>query len=237
LTACSASCKIQLCRINPFDNYFMNKSTEYYQVNRKEVAALLPRQYSRVLEIGCGAGGFRKNMDQVHEYWGVEPVASIAELARDNLTKVLVGNYQDVESKIPDNYFDLVICNDVIEHMPDHDEFLQSIKDKLSKGGCLVASIPNVRYIGNLREMLIAKDWEYKSYGILDRTHLRFFTEKSLRRALINNAYSIEEFIGINCYRARSPLERVICLLAVLLFGRDIKYLQFCIRITDAQPC
>jgi 2-polyprenyl-3-methyl-5-hydroxy-6-metoxy-1,4-benzoquinol methylase len=214
---------------------FMNTSTQYYQVNRKEVASLLPKAYSRVLEVGCGAGIFRKNMNQVQEYWGVEPVPAIAELAKENLTHVLVGNYKDVQSMIPNNYFDLIICNDVIEHMPDHDEFLDCIKDKLSKGGCLVASIPNVRYIDNLREVLFRKDWEYKNLGILDRTHLRFFTEKSLLRTLGNHAYVIEEFSGINPYRPRSPRDRISYWLTVMLLGRDIKYLQFCVRIKDAQ--
>lgn len=214
----------------------MNNSTAYYHGERTEVAVLLPKQYSRVLEIGCGEGGFRNNLNQAHEYWGVEPVESIAKLAQEKLDKVLVGTYQEVESIIPNNYFDLVICNDVIEHMSDHDEFFQSIKKKIKNDGSLVASIPNVRYIGNLWELLIKKDWEYKNNGILDRTHLRYFTRKSLIRTLSNNTFSIEQITGINCYQPRSRLNRVIYFFAVLLFGRDIKYLQFGIRIKDAQP-
>ena len=214
----------------------MSNSTEYYLGERLEVVPLLPKEYSRVLEIGCGDGGFRNNLNQEHEYWGVEPVEPIAKLAQEKLDKVLVGTYEEVESRIPNNYFDLVICNDVIEHMPDHDKFFQSIKEKLKKDGSLVGSIPNVRYIGNLWELLIRKDWEYKDIGILDRTHLRFFTMKSLIRALSNNAFSIEQIVGINCYQPRSPLKRVLYILAILLFGRDIKCLQFGIRANNVQP-
>lgn len=211
----------------------MNNSAEYYQCAREELAFLLPEQYSKVLEVGCGRGMFRKNLDKDHEYWGVEPVESVGKLALDKLDNVLIGTYQEVEDKIPDNYFDLVICNDVIEHLPDHDEFFQSIKKKMNQNGSLVASIPNVRYIWNLLELLIKKDWEYKNEGILDTTHLRFFTKKSLVRTLANHSFSIEQIAGINYYKPKSILTRVIYGCSSLLFGQDTKYLQFGVRIKD----
>lgn len=213
----------------------MNSSSEYYHGKRAEITILLPAHYSRVLEIGCGEGGFRSNLDQEHEYWGVEPVEYIAKLAQNRLNKVLVGTYQEVENLIPNDHFDLIICNDVIEHMPDHDAFFQSIKEKLKKDGSLVASIPNVRYGENLWNLLIKKDWEYKNEGILDKTHLRFFTQKSLTRTLISNGFLIEQIIGINGYQPRSPLKRLVHFFTTLLLGRDTKYLQFGIRIKDAQ--
>lgn len=213
----------------------MSNSSKYHENARIEVADLLPKQYSRVLEIGCGSGGFRSNLDQEHEYWGVEPVKSVARLAQEKLDKVLTGTYQEVESLIPNTYFDLVICNDVIEHMKNHDEFFQSIRGKINEGGCLVASIPNVRYIGNLRELLIKKDWQYKDSGILDRTHLRFFTRKSLLRTLKENSFSIEHITGINSYQTDSLGMRFFYLLSILVLGDDIKYSQFAIRIQRAQ--
>ena len=213
----------------------MNKPTHYYQVQRAEVVSLLPEHYSCVLEIGCGAGAFRRNLNQQHEYWGVEPVTSIAEIAKGNLTKVLVGTYKEVEHMIPSNYFDLIVCNDVIEHTPDHDEFFQSIKEKLRKDGSLVASIPNVRYVGNLWELLVKKDWEYKDWGILDKTHLRFFTRKSLLRTRDKNAFLVEQITGLNRFRPPSLPSRIIYWFALLLLGQDIKFLQFGIRIKDAQ--
>lgn len=84
----------------------------------------LPVAYSRVLEIGCADGEFRQNLTGEHEYWGVEPVRSAANTASKRLDNVLVGTYAEVEGDIPNDYFDLVICNDVIEHMVDHDKFL-----------------------------------------------------------------------------------------------------------------
>ena len=195
---------------------------------------LLPQQYSRVLEIGCAEGKFRENLNQVHEYWGVEPVESSATTASTRLDKVLIGTYQEIHNQIPNDYFDLVICNDVIEHMVDHDEFLQSIKKKIKKGGCLIASIPNVRYLPNLIKILVKKDWEYKDEGILDRTHLRFFTKKSLIRTITDNGYVIDQFMGLNPFRRCSIIKRCFYYFVILLFGQDVRFLQFGIRIRIA---
>lgn len=192
---------------------------------------LLPKQYSRVLEIGCDKGDFRGNLSQEHEYWGVEPVESTATIALKKLDKVLIGNYQEMLNQIPNDYFDLVICNDVIEHMVDHDEFLQSIKKKIKKDGYLVASIPNVRYLPNLFEIIIKKDWEYGNAGTLDRTHLRFFTKKSLNRTITDNGFVIDQFMGINPFHGISGLRRCLCYFAILFFGQDARFFQFGIRI------
>lgn len=209
----------------------MNDAVNYYQNYRGEMKPLLPRHYSRVLEIGCGEGYFRDNLNLEHEYWGVEPTAEIANRATERLDKVLIGTYEEVADHIPSGYFDLVICNDVIEHMTDHDQFLQAIKSKMKPGGCLVASIPNVRHILNLFEVLVKKDWQYKNAGILDRTHFRFFTKKSLERIIVDNGYQADRFIGINGYRGDSFILRLFSYFVILALGQDTRFLQFGIRI------
>lgn len=211
----------------------MSNTSTYYQNFREDMTQLLPKQYSRVLEIGCGEGKFRENLTHSHEYWGVEPVESAAAVASKKLDKVLIGTYQDVLNDIPDDYFDLVICNDVIEHMVDHDEFFQSIKKKMKKHGCLVASLPNVRGMQNLFELLVKKDWEYKDSGILDKTHLRFFTKKSLYRIINDNGFVIDQFMGVNSYRSSSIIKSCLYYLAILLLGSDVGFIQFGIRIRE----
>jgi 2-polyprenyl-3-methyl-5-hydroxy-6-metoxy-1,4-benzoquinol methylase len=157
----------------------------------------LPASYRRVLEVGCAAGGFSAHLKSPCEVWGVEPNSAAAEAAALRMHKVLVGTYIAVAPELPERYFDLVVCNDVIEHMDDHDAFLEAIKQKMAPGGHIVGSVPNVRHITALFKLLVQKDWPYAESGILDRSHLRFFTEKSLRRALLQHGYRIEKFAGI----------------------------------------
>lgn len=124
--------------------------SSYFDGNRTELKAFIPNNVSKVLEIGCGKGGFRQCFDKKVEYWGVEPNIEMADIAKNHLDVVINATYDVARADIPDNYFDLIVCNDVIEHMVDHDEFFETIKSKMNDNGKLLISIPNVRYIYNL---------------------------------------------------------------------------------------
>lgn len=140
----------------------MQYFSEYYRGKRPDVGKFLPKQYARVLEIGCGEGEFVTNLRLPCEVWGIEPCERAAKNASEKLHKVLNGLYQEVSDLLPNDYFDLIICNDIIEHMEDHDQFFESIKTKMTENAYLVGSIPNVRYVGNLFALLIKKDWKYE---------------------------------------------------------------------------
>ena len=174
-----------------------NTSVTYYENPRREMIHFLPSHYSKVLEIGCGCGRFRGNLSSSCEYWGVEPMAHIAETARTDGLHVLTGTYEQVSHLLPDCAFDLIICNDVIEHMIDPWIFLQDIKQKLAPNGVIVGSVPNIRHIFALKHILIDKDWHYRNYGIFDRTHLHFFTMKSFRRMVNDAGYDVQLLSGI----------------------------------------
>ena len=196
----------------------------YYQNTRPEVYELVPKSAKRVLEIGCAAGCFRLNFPEQVEYWGVEPVRAAAEQARQKNIKVLCGTYDDVCSQIPDGYFDVIVCNDVIEHVLFPEAFLVSLKGKLATNGVLVGSIPNVRFWGNLINMLIRRDWKYEESGVLDKTHLRFFTGKSFRRLMNKVGYKLELMKGIESRRMK--MLKVLFSPFLLFAGFDICDMQ-----------
>ena len=177
-------------------------NTSYYAKERPEVVPFLPTVATRVLEVGCSEGRFRANLPKTSEYRGVELSAEVARVAATVLDAVLVGTYGEVAAELPAHYFDLVICNDVIEHMPDHDAFLEDIKQKMAPGAHLVGSVPNVRYLPNLKQLLVRKEWRYADWGVLDRTHLRFFTRQSWEQTLREHGFVIEAIAGIKRRRS-----------------------------------
>ena len=217
----------------------IDKVNEGYYCNlRPEMLGILPDSNNNILEIGCGAGKFSMQVKVAGERWGVEPDNDAASGARKSLTKVLHGTYMDVKGELPDDYFDLIICNDVIEHMEDHDDFLNDIKSVMTKDGVLVASVPNVRFYKNLRDVLFRKDWKYVDSGVLDRTHLRFFTFKSMQCSLVDHGFSIQHMQGLNSAitGSLSPkgIFRQLFLMSIIVLSlfswRDIQYMQIAFR-------
>ena len=203
----------------------------YFQHSRPEMKEFLPSEYKNVLEIGCGEGIFRSNLtSDINELWGIEPSNDAARKAEMNGYKVLHGNFGDVFHDLPNNHFDLIVCNDVIEHMIDHDKFFHQIKEKMSGNASIIGSIPNIRYYKTLRSLIFGRDWRYTDAGILDYTHLRFFTEKSLKRTLESHDYQIKMFKGINKVR-NFKIFIFAMMIATLGSWGDIRYPQFAFRI------
>lgn len=207
---------------------------DYFKHDRQEMLPFVPERRRRTLEIGCGEGRFSGGLPDVEERWGVEPSAA-ADLAKTRLTRVFHSTFEEAAADLPIGYFDVVICNDVIEHMPDHARFFVEIQKHIAPGGMLIGSIPNVRYFQNMFQYLAEKDWHYTDFGILDRTHMAFFTEKSLRKTLERASYDVIRMKGINAPthffgsgRDKIYLAAAYGLTALTLgYFRDILPLQF----------
>ena len=193
----------------------------------------VPDSCRTLLDVGCAGGAFGAGIkeDRQIEVWGVEPIEKVAKQARERLDHVVAAAF-DQTADIPNAYFDVVLFNDSLEHFPDPFPPLELAKQKLRPGGFVVASIPNVRYIRNVRHFLFEKDWKYTDKGILDRTHLRFFTLKSMQRTFVEAGYDVSSITGINSHRWNLPA----ILLLRLIMGRfiaDMRYPQF---VVVAQP-
>jgi len=200
----------------------------YYGNARPEMLEFIPATAHRLLDVGCSEGRFGaavKSEMPGCEVWGVEPFADAAAEAARRLDKVINAGLAEAEASLPRGYFDVIVMNDVLEHIDYSEPALATAKRLLSPGGSLVLSLPNVRYFLNVRDLLFRKDWEYVEQGVLDRTHLRFFTQKSATRLLQDNGFEITTVKGIT--RAHLKLHyRLLFALSRRLFA-DMPYLQF----------
>ena len=173
---------------------------DYYHQTRPEMLDFIPMDAQRVLDVGCGSGEFGALLKEHRrdiEVWGVEPVESVAAEARGKLDHVVVDSFTE-RTPLPRAYFDAVVFNDSLEHFPYPEPPLALARELLAESGALVCSVPNVRYIDNLLHLLMDKDWQYRESGILDRTHLRFFTKRSLVRTLGEAGFEVRRIEGIN---------------------------------------
>lgn len=200
-------------------------SEDYYEQPRWELQAFIPSAHRRVLEVGCASGQFSALLGRDAEVWGVEMHEPAAAIARTKLFRVHVGSFDAVAPQLPDAYFDLVVCNDVIEHMADDEGFLRRVQSKMAPGAHLMGSIPNMRHWRDLKKLIFRRQWEYADSGVLDRTHLRFYTVDSFRRTLERCGYKVERLEGINRTTGRGTV------LALKLLGlgafTDTAYMQY----------
>ncbi|HNT86349.1 MAG TPA: glycosyltransferase [Candidatus Hydrogenedentes bacterium] len=155
---------------------------EYYECPRPELLPFIPLHARRVLDVGCGAGAFGwllKRQRRNITVSGLEVVEHAAEKARRVLDGVIVGSIETMDLPFEDGRFDCIVCADVLEHLVDPAAALRKLARVLAPDGVIVISIPNVRYYAVIESLSLGR-WQYMDRGILDRTHLRFFTRVEL---------------------------------------------------------
>jgi 2-polyprenyl-3-methyl-5-hydroxy-6-metoxy-1,4-benzoquinol methylase len=219
----------------------MDKQPEYYGRPRREMLGFVPRDAVRLLDVGCGAGAFAAGLRQARagttlEIWGLEMDPAAAARAAEVLDRVLVGDAAGLAGDLPAGHFDCLVMNDVLEHVLDPDDLLRRLRPALRPGGTLVASIPNVRHFPNVVDLAVHGRWDYTDEGILDRTHVRFFTRSSMARLLAGAGFEVLDTAGIN---PTGSLKFKFVNLLTLGRWADMRYLQFACRArvpTGADP-
>jgi SAM-dependent methyltransferase len=187
----------------------------------------VPASARRILDIGCGAGAFGAALKMRNErlsVTGVEIDPESAEAARARLDLVFTGDAAAALPRLQDQNFDVIVLNDVLEHVVDPEALLRQLRAHVADGGCVVASIPNVREFFTVKDLVLRGRWDYVDEGILDRTHLRFFTRASLPGLFERGGYELESVAGIN--RSGSTKFKLFNLLSLGRFS-DMGYLQF----------
>jgi len=166
----------------------------YYRSDREELLEFLVQNsqlHGRVLDVGCGEGqlGAHIRAHGAAEVWGVEPVHEAAVRASEHLTHVYEGFFPGV-SIDSDVRFDLIVFADSLEHMTDPWEALREARGLVSPTGRVLISVPNVAHYSVIQKQLRGR-WDYADSGLLDRTHLRFFTPKTIVEAVVESGYRV----------------------------------------------
>ncbi|MBS1720027.1 MAG: class I SAM-dependent methyltransferase [Armatimonadetes bacterium] len=180
----------------------------YYNNPREDVLSRVPDRVTRSLDLGCATGGFGAAVKAKTgcEVWGIEYVPEVASVATERLDKVFVGDCTEHMRTMESGSFDLITANDVLEHLAWPNEAMAEIHRLLSPTGVFLASLPNLRYWDTLRPLFWNGEFEYEDSGIRDRTHLRFFTRKSIERwfpAMGFQISAIDELGRISSRKAR----------------------------------
>lgn len=163
-------------------NSYSLKEPDYFGHARREIESLLPPELSRVLEIGCGNGAtleWLKREKGCRWACGIEIAEEPAEKAKEIADFFIQGDIERIDIPITRGSLDLVLCLDVLEHLYDPWNVVERLSMLLRPGGIMISSIPNVRHPSVVIPLLFFNKWDYVPAGILDRTHLRFFTRET----------------------------------------------------------
>ncbi|MHC4573005.1 MAG: class I SAM-dependent methyltransferase [Planctomycetota bacterium] len=202
------------------------KPEGYFQSDREEMMKYIPQGVKKTLEFGCGAGKFSAMVKERFdaETWAVEVDKKAADKASEKLHRVINADAIESLCEIPDNHFDCIILFDVLEHLVDPYSLLRLVKTKLTKKGVIIASIPNARYYRTFVDLVVHGNWDYQDHGILDKTHLRFFTYKSIVKMFNQLDFEILELEGIH-----PTTSRTFKLLNIILLNclSDVRYKHF----------
>ena len=185
----------------------MLKSGEKYKVNinvnNVNDSHVIAMNYiepdSIVLDVGCACGDFGvvlKNTKNCLMY-GLEYDPDSCEISRKtgayesveqfDLNLLSENDFKDYVSK-----FDYVVCNDILEHLRNPENTIKLLKRYLKPNGAIIASIPNIAH-ASIKSNLLLNDFTYTKYGVLDETHIRLFTYKSIASMFAGAGLCIEK--------------------------------------------
>lgn len=193
-----------------------HKPSRYYAGCNEALLRAVPATALRLLDVGCGEGelGARlKALDPRRTVLGIERRPDVAAHAALRLDRVFALDVQTQDPPVESGSLDGILYGDVLEHLIDPEDVLARHRRLLRPGGVVLASVPNAQHHFFVRA-LMRGDLQYTTTGLLDATHLRFFTYSTLLKLLLDAGYAPEivDAIAVPCpgpfLEAAAPLLR-----------------------------
>lgn len=180
---------------------YTSKNQEYYANVRKDIVSVLPINANKILEIGAGGGytlDFIKRNNTSVEVTGIELFDMPHTLQKsETIDRFIIADVEkDLETlDLAKEYFDTIICGDVLEHLTDPWKVIDVLSSYLKTDGTIIISVPNIREITVLFKIFFQGDFRYNAQGgILDKTHLRFFCKKNALEMLSTDRLMISKY-------------------------------------------
>lgn len=177
-------------KINNFDP----EKLDFLNIDRQSVS-LIPEN-SKILEIGCATGFMGEYLikNKKCHVTGVEIGRQESKEAKKRLNRVIEGDIEnDTIFELIHDKFDVIFASAVIEHLKNPWKILKSLKKYLKKDGILIVTTSNIAH-WSMRLQLLKGKFEYEKYGILDDTHLRFFSIETFKKLIEDSGYRIDYF-------------------------------------------
>ena len=209
-----------------------SKEMRYFSGVRHDYLAELPTNpNARILEVGCGTGDM--GVQAISEgkcgtYHGIEICSKAAAKAREQITEVIVADVEELDPPWPDSFFDALILSEVLEHLFDPWNTLKKLRPLMKAGALVFSSSPNAAHYAVI-SMLLRGELAYTEKGIMDRTHIRWFTPKAYRRMFEHSGFHVTSVRSVSKLGVKALVAKtLLCGLADHLFWRQINLSATC---------
>lgn len=200
---------------------YKDKNQEYFSGVREDIINCLPKKNAqKILEVGAGGGDTLcriKELGLAKEVVGFELVEiANSNQRRSEIDNFIFGNIENDELPFEENYFDVIICGDVLEHLIDPWSVLEKLNKYLKYDGVAIISLPNIRHFSALKRIFINASFRYEDKGLFDKTHFRFFCKSDMIELVERSGLRLQ---SVYPYFDKSPKARKIRLLNTISLG------------------
>ncbi|MFZ4678622.1 MAG: class I SAM-dependent methyltransferase [Flavobacterium sp.] len=209
------------------------KASDYYSNIRKDIINLIsPNQKGlRVLEVGAAYGEtlyYLKENGIAAETVGIDLFEDTKNKQNYKPTdKFIFGNIEELELLEYDNYFDIILLPDVLEHLFEPKGALSKLKKCLKNDGNMIVSMPNIRHYSAFKQIFLKGDFRYEESGIFDYTHTRFYCRKNIQELLESSGYKVlKQESSIKNFKGKS-ITKAINLITFGIFEEFFSYQYF----------
>ena len=193
------------------ESHYEAKQARYYTGVRNDILEMLgDRAGLRILEVGCGDGANGEEALKrgiAETYCGIELMRAPAKVAEQRISSVIQGDIEALELPWAGSSFDVIIASEVLEHLRDPWSVVARLVRLLSPGGKFFASSPNIANHRVVRNLLSGR-FELTDTGVMDRTHLRWFTPSTYSRMFQDVGMVIEHMGTVGEVKGKSAIAR-----------------------------
>lgn len=173
------------------------EQTPVHDNHNPDLLRIIPSDAKRVIEIGCSSGALAREYKKNHEnvnWVGVEIDQSYAEMAKRYCDSTLVANIDDCDDSFYEEFSDrdCWVFGDTLEHLKDPWSVLQKIRNVMPAGGSVAVCIPNAQHWSLIIKFALG-EFRYEDSGLLDKTHLRWFSRKTMLEMFQSSGLKVVE--------------------------------------------
>lgn len=229
-------------------NHKWNMDLQYYMFPRLELTGMIKENREKsmhVLDIGCGMGAIMAKIKGDYpnaKTYGIELQSRAAKLAA-NIGEVVCADVEQLDFPYPDAFFDYCIMGDVLEHLREPQNVLMRLRRHMKKDGKIIVSMPNMKHYSVILPLLKFDRFPYADSGILDRTHLKMYTNHEIQSLIMRSGYKIRSMCYTMVGKPDEKDERLIDLLTSCMEEPDkntflaYQYIVTADVAVDASPC